>query len=108
MMKFLGAIVLLVLLISGIWLLFETEKIKIVEEKPPEQKAKVETVFGCLKTTLTVSEFEKKNYYFGKLFNRKVKGCDYMEKEYQGPVRPGDDLEYFRKTGITREDVNGN
>ena len=25
-----------------------------------------------------------------------------MEEKYQGPVRPTDDLEYFRKTGITK------
>ena len=30
-------------------------------------------------------------------------GINYMEeKSYQGPVRPGDDEAYFRKTGVTK------
>ena len=41
------------------------------------------------------------------LHNKEVEQME--EKTYQGPVRPTDDLEYFRLTGITKplENIDG-
>jgi len=36
------------------------------------------------------------------LNNYKEESMDKENKVYQGPVRPTDDLDYFRLTGITR------
>lgn len=48
---------------------------------------------------LIIAGFFIANYYIKKPINSKLK--------FQGPVRPTDDEEYFRKTGITRPIQNG-
>jgi hypothetical protein len=111
-LRLVGMIIMSALLIASITVsIININQIVASSSEPQTTEVGIVTKFGCLKTMDNAQTFIAKQklmddlvgYHYAGCINRYYKYKPTNEPQvYQGPVRPTDDEDYFRKTGITR------